>query len=124
MYDANCTGDEVLAQATITPDRCNARFALGIVAGQSASLLNFVFLAWDEARPLASGVALARTAGQALMAAPRVDGLPAAQIATIVNFTVSAVREPASWAMMLIGFGVTGMILRRRCRPITRFAPV
>ena len=127
--DGNCTGDAVLAlvagnnglaQATITPDRYNARFALDVAAGQSVSLLNFAFLARDEAGPLASDVALARTTGQALMAAPRVDGLSAAQIATIVNFTVSAVPEPASWAMMLIGFGATGMMLRRR-RP-TRVA--
>lgn len=121
--DGNCAGDAVLAlvagnnglaQATIAPDRYNARFALDVAAGQSVSLLNFAFLARDEAGPLASDVDLARTTGQALMAAPRVDGLSGAQVATIVNFNVSAVPEPASWAMMLIGFAATGMMLRRR----------
>jgi hypothetical protein len=121
--DGNCTGDAVLAlvagnnglaQAAVTPDRYNARFALDVAAGQSVSLLNFAFLARDENGPLASDVDLARTTGQALMAAPRVEGLSATQIATIVNFNVTAVPEPASWAMMLIGFGATGVMLRRR----------
>ena len=124
--DGNCTGDAVLAlvagnnglaQVAITPDRYNARFALDVAAGQSVSLLNFAFLARDEDGPLASDVDLARTTGQALIAAPRVDGLSAAQVATIVNFTVTAVPEPASWAMMMIGFGATGAMLRRRRAP-------
>jgi len=62
-------------------------------------------------------VDLARTTGRALIAAPRIDGLSAAQVATIVNFTVTAVPEPASWAMMMIGFGATGAMLRRRRAP-------
>jgi len=124
--DGNCTGDAVLAlvagnnglaQVAITPDRYNARFALYVAAGQSVSLLNFAFLARDEDGPLASDVDLARTTGQALIAAPRIDGLSAAQVATIVNFTVTAVPEPASWAMMMIGFGATGAMLRRRRAP-------
>ena len=124
--DGNCTGDAVLAlvagnnglaQVAITPDRYNARFALDVAAGQSVSLLNFAFLARDEDGPLASDVDLARTTGRALIAAPRIDGLSAAQVATIVNFTVTAVPEPASWTMMMIGFGATGAMLRRRRAP-------
>lgn len=34
----------------------------------------------------------------------------------ITNFTVSAVPEPATWAMMILGFGVIGTALRRRSR--------
>jgi len=36
------------------------------------------------------------------------------QSAALVNFSVSAVPEPATWAMMLIGFGGVGMVIRRR----------
>jgi hypothetical protein len=31
--------------------------------------------------------------------------------------TVPAVPEPATWAMMLLGFGATGLMIRRRRRP-------
>ncbi len=129
--DGNCIEDAVLAlvagnnglaQVAVTPDRYNARFALDVAAGQSVSLLNFAFLARDEAGPLASDVTLARATGQALMAAPRLDGLSATQVAGIVNFSVSAVPEPAGWAMMLTGLGATGIMLRRRRAPRARFA--
>lgn len=39
------------------------------------------------------------------------------------NFTINAVPEPATWAMMLLGFGAIGFGLRRRDRsPLPRFA--
>lgn len=37
------------------------------------------------------------------------------------NAAAGAVPEPASWAMMLVGFGLTGALLRRR-RPLHRIA--
>ena len=42
----------------------------------------------------------------------------------ISNFraAVGAVPEPASWAMMLVGFGVVGSAMRRRQRATVRFA--
>ena len=33
-----------------------------------------------------------------------------------VNFEVSAVPEPATWAMMIAGFGLAGAALRRRSK--------
>ncbi|QNP43594.1 PEP-CTERM sorting domain-containing protein [Sphingomonas daechungensis] len=37
----------------------------------------------------------------------------------IIRVTVSpAVPEPATWAMMLLGFGAAGFVLRRRRRPV------
>ena len=35
------------------------------------------------------------------------------------NFTLSAVPEPASWAMMLIGFGLIGSMMRASRKPAT-----
>ncbi len=34
------------------------------------------------------------------------------------NVTIQAVPEPATWAMMLIGFGGIGLAMRRRRRPV------
>jgi hypothetical protein len=33
-------------------------------------------------------------------------------------FGMAAVPEPATWGMMLLGFGAMGMVLRRRRRPV------
>jgi hypothetical protein len=35
-----------------------------------------------------------------------------------LTFRVVAVPEPASWAMMLLGFGAVGSMLRRQRRPV------
>ena len=41
------------------------------------------------------------------------------------NVTITpAVPEPGTWAMMLLGFGATGMMMRRRRRGATGFAQV
>ena len=36
------------------------------------------------------------------------------QSIALVNFSIAAVPEPATWALMLLGFGVVGTTLRRR----------
>lgn len=36
-----------------------------------------------------------------------------------INFTTSAVPEPSTWAMLIIGFGLTGATMRRRTRVVT-----
>ena len=65
--------------------------------------------------PTAGDVALAISTGQALLAAPRLEGLSSAQVARIVNFA-APVPEPRMWAMMLVGFGLVGFGLRCRRR--------
>lgn len=35
-----------------------------------------------------------------------------------VNYSVSAVPEPATWAMMIGGFGIAGVAMRRRARRV------
>ena len=121
--DGNCTedavialvaGDNGLAQQGIAPDRYTVGFDLDVAAGQSVSLLNFAFLARDLDGPTADDVTLATETGRALLTAARVEGLTDAQRASIVNFSASALPEPASWVMMILGFGLAGGMLRRR----------
>jgi len=109
------SGNNGLGTATITPDRYTASFKVQLAAGQSLSLLNFAFLASDTAGPTDADVILATDTGLSLLAAPRLDGLTEAQISRIANYTISsAVPEPSSWIMMIVGFGAMGLMLRRR----------
>lgn len=121
--DGHCTEDAVvalvagnngLARQAITPDRYTASFDLDVAAGQSVSLLNFAFLARAVDGPTAGDVTLATDTGRALLQSARVEGLTEAQRASIVNFSASALPEPASWVMMILGFGLAGGMLRRR----------
>ena len=34
------------------------------------------------------------------------------------NLAINAVPEPATWAMMLLGFGAVGFAMRRRRQPV------
>ena len=52
--------------------------------------------------------------GTALTSGSRVDGS--------INFTAAAVPEPASWLMMVGGFGLLGAALRRKPRTQVTFA--
>lgn len=41
---------------------------------------------------------------------------PTASYSGTVNFLTAPVPEPSTWAMMLLGFGATGLMMRRRNR--------
>ena len=109
------SGNNGLGQASITPDRYNVSFSITLQAGQSLSLLNFAFLASELDGPTAADQLLAKATGQALLNAPRLDGLTAAQIGSIANFNITPVPEASSWAMLMAGLGVMG-VLRVRSR--------
>ena len=49
-------------------------------------------------------------------------GLPSYYIAESKFTGVSAVPEPASWALMIVGFGIVGAAMRRRPRYAYRAA--
>ena len=53
------------------------------------------------------------TAGDVIGVAVDYDGLYYDD-STGVNFTISSVPEPATWSMMIIGFGLAGAAMRRR----------
>lgn len=112
---ALASGNNGLGKASITPDRYNVSFEIKLDPGQSLSLLNFAFLASDENGPTDDDVALASSVGKSLLSAPRLDGLTEDQIKSIANYNfTAAVPEPATWIMMVVGFGALGAALRRR----------
>lgn len=115
------SGNNGLGQASITPDRYNVSFSITLQAGQSLSLLNFAFLASDANGPTTADVLLAKNTGLSLLTRPRLDGLSAQQIAVIANFDISPVPEASSWAMLLAGLGVVG-VLRARGRRVAMAA--
>jgi hypothetical protein len=123
-----CTHDPVIASVAGTlglvsqtlsgsnTNQYDAVYRLTLSPGQTASLLNFAFLASDLAATKPSDVTLAEDTGKFLAAHPMLDGLSDAQIASVVNFDLgvaSAVPEPAAWATMLCGLAFVGAMLRR-----------
>jgi len=106
------SGNTGLGQASISPDRYNVSFSVTVKAGESLSLLNFAFLASDMNGPTDADLLLARSTGESLLYTPRLEGLSTQQIASIANFA-APVPEPSTWAMMMLGFGLVGLGLRR-----------
>lgn len=128
----NCSGDPVIASVysnngsgvvTYTQgyhgpaDRYNVTFQLSVAAGESVSLLNYVYLASNVNGTNNTDIGIANARGLSLQQAPNVIGLTQTQLSQVRNFDLSAlpaVPEPATWAMMIGGFGIVGGALRRR----------
>lgn len=66
--------------------------------------------------------------GRAIIGSARGQNLEVLEFAQVVNgsqdltfsATISAVPEPATWGMMIVGFGLTGTALRRKRKVSTR----
>ncbi len=110
------SGNNGLGQAALAPDRYNVGYTISLAPGQSLSLLNFAFLASDVAGPTAADQLLAQSTGLALLSDPRLEGLSSQQIASIANYTISPVPEPAGWGMALAGLAAIGLMKRRSGR--------
>lgn len=114
------SGNNGLGKAAVTPDRYNVRFDVKLDPGKSLSLLNFAFLASDVSGPTDADVDLATAVGESLLSKPRLDGLSKDQIGQIANYSfTAAVPEPATWVMMILGFGVVCASARARGRKTT-----
>lgn len=94
----------------------DAYYNLSLGAGESVSLLSFAYLVRDMSNR-SGDLALAVAGAQDLYNNPNVSGLTQAQQNRIVNFDLGGpggVPEPATWAMLVLGFGVLGSGMRRR----------
>lgn len=115
---ATIYGNNNLGVQTLNGEYLSIDFTLTLDPGQSASLLNFAFLASDTNGTNASDVALAIERAHQLVANPMLAGLTDEQLRRVANFDLglpaAAVPEPASWALMIGGFAVVGSAMRRR----------
>lgn len=78
--------------------------------------LNGVSLSIDNGDPLARAYTpnqIFSAGGLNTLTIAGIAGASASYSGTI-NYTVSAVPEPATWGMMIAGFGIAGYALRRR----------
>lgn len=92
-------------------------YTLTLAPGESASLLNFAFLASELSGTQRSDVVLASERALDLTNNPYLAGLTQYQLSTVRNYDLgvaSPVPEPATWSMMIAGFGLVGATLRRR----------
>ncbi len=75
--------------------------------------LNFAVRNGDQS--VSQYVQFAATAGESILSASFTNS-PAFDAFEVSNFSVAAVPEPGTWAMMLVGFGMMGASMRYRRR--------
>jgi hypothetical protein len=114
-FDFDLTGTTLVAGQTYTALLTTTSTLLGVIYGPDLNIFT--------GQPL-SGDAYA--GGQIYAAGDNLDGYCSTSGACDLNFrfsgtTPTAVPEPASWAMMLGGFGMIGGAMRQRRRTV-RFA--
>jgi len=97
---------------------------IGLNPGESLSVLNLAFLAYEEPSNVAnrpSDIELAKSRSLELVTDPYIDGLTEEQVAGIVNFSFGedpgdlrppSVPEPSTF--ILLGAGLAGLLVMRR----------
>ena len=87
-----------------------------LAPGASATLLYYVFLSKDIVQlNNAVDLALAISTVDQMALAPNILGLSAAEKSQVINWNLSAIPEPSTYALLALGLGaVLAPILRRR----------
>lgn len=87
---------------TVSGATISAQFALNLLPSTGFDVTSYTFGLWSRQR-----------------VNPAADGLPSeiADFAPNSGSIFASVPEPASWALMILGFGATGAALRRRPMP-------
>lgn len=101
-----------------SPDTYN-RVTINSTAGAFSFAPGALGLPGDGDQSLSRYVNFTTTApGERILSASFTNN-PANDAFEVANFSVGAVPEPATWAMMLLGFGAVGYSMRKR-RTVTR----
>jgi len=96
-----------------TYNRFSLRTNLNNTYNFDVASLNFAVR--DGNQNFSQYVQFAASAGETITSATFTN-LPAADAFEVANFSISPVPEPATWALMLVGFGMVGATARYRRR--------
>jgi hypothetical protein len=96
-----------------SPDTYNQLTVNTNVRSYVYTAANLNFARTDGDQSFSQYVSFATTAGE-LISSVNFTNVPAADAFEAANFSVTAVPEPATWAMMLVGFGMVAATARRR----------
>jgi hypothetical protein len=98
-----------------SPDTYN-RFSLRTnVTTYNFDVASLGFAVRDGNQNFSQYVQFAASAGETILGATFTNN-PATDAFEVANFSISPVPEPATWAMMLVGFGMVGATARYRRR--------
>ncbi len=98
-----------------SPDQYNALTVTTNVASYAFDVRNLNFAVTDGNQAFSQYVQFAASAGETISSVSFTN-IPAADAFEVANFTVTAVPEPATWGMMLLGFGMVAGAVRYRSR--------
>lgn len=114
-FDVDVTGWTVTSGASYTLLLSNSSYRNGIILGPEINIFTGQVLGGD-----------AYAGGSALFTSQPYSGFCQTSGICDLNFritaTTPAVPEPASWALMILGFGLVGHALRASRRPVLAFA--
>jgi hypothetical protein len=98
-----------------SPDTYNRLSLTTNVATYAFDVANLGFAIRDGNQAFSQYVQFAATAGETISSLS-FGNVPATDAFEVANFTVTAVPEPATWGMMLLGFGMVAGAARYRRR--------
>ncbi len=98
-----------------SPDTYNRLSLTTNVATYAFDVANLNFAVRDGNQAFSQYVQFAASAGETISSVSFTN-LPATDAFETANFAISAVPEPATWAMMLVGFAMVGATARYRRR--------
>jgi len=98
-----------------SPDTYNVLTLVTNLATYTYTAQGLNFAVTDGNQAFSQYVQFAATAGE-FISSVSFNNVPAQDAFETANFSVTAVPEPATWAMMLVGFGLVGSAMRYRRR--------
>jgi hypothetical protein len=100
-----------------SPDTYNVLTLTTNVKSYTFDAVGLNFAVTNGNQSVSQYVQFAASAGESISSVS-FNNSPARDAFEVANFSVAAVPEPATWAMMLVGFGMTGAAMRTRRRAV------